>query len=465
MNKRIIDIVGKFDVLALTFITLLLYANGIFNDFVEYDDYIFFHENEAFLEGTLEAFVSFIKKPFQGHYQPVTWLCFFVVKKLFGLNAMAFKMMSIVAHLTCGILVLRILKKLLSNSLTSFMLSVLFIVAPLHSEAVLQASGFGTLLSAMLGLISFHFFLKFERKNHRSQIALSALFYILAVLAKSSMVLLPLLFVVRFQWPQKAIFPSQNRIVLQAVFLTLVSCFAVLTYLSVNSFDAVNNTLMTEMSALKRLALIPVLLLYYPFKLIIPIHFSTPYFIPFQNNTAVFVLMSIVALMIICIFTYAFLKSKKPWHKGIIFYIVMMLPLIQIIPFGDNPINDRYGYFSILGILMAIGIAIEYTQQIRYPKFLVLAVSCLILFSMYQTAHRISAWQNSITLYEDCRSKWPNHPYPYYALAVIQTNNSENTKALKYFKKAKELGIKNATSLYYESLNHIALENYKSAAL
>jgi tetratricopeptide (TPR) repeat protein len=229
-------------------------------------------------------------------------------------------------------------------------------------------------------------------------------------------------------------------------------------------FGSQTNVLMANMSTLERILLIPIFILYYPIKLIIPIHFSSPYFIPFENNllaklTALCLLVSLLFLLI------------KLWLKGnysillfgIVFYFIMMIPFLQFIPAFDNPIGDRFVYIGSIGLLITLGGILMRLNKILSQNWVYGIVGVLLLFSAFQTYQRTQVWNNSISLYSDCKEKWPNHPYPYYALGVEHTDLNHPQKAIDEFIASEKLGNQSYELYYYKALNYINAQDYLSA--
>ncbi len=115
---------------ALVFITFIVFANGLANDFIS-DDWGAISRNPD-----LNNFGFVVDHPFT-ILRP---LMYFVTYKLFGLVSWPYRLPNVLFHIA-AVITLFWLLTLMSNKIVAFLTSILFAVHPITTEAVTWISG------------------------------------------------------------------------------------------------------------------------------------------------------------------------------------------------------------------------------------------------------------------------------------------------------------------------------------
>jgi tetratricopeptide (TPR) repeat protein len=195
-------------ILLLLTLNLSLFLPSMKGGFL-WDDKYFVSENPDLLsQGFLRRFLS---SPFGGaegfdenspkagsnrqFYRPLTSLSYWLDLQVWGLNPAGFHLTNILLHILNSLLLLGLLLKLGSSLSAAFSGALLFSAFPAHFENVSWISGRTDLLSFLLAALSLLYFLDFLRKKGLARLVVSSVFYLAALLAKESAVLLPLLLV------------------------------------------------------------------------------------------------------------------------------------------------------------------------------------------------------------------------------------------------------------------------------
>ena len=141
--------------------SLLAYFNGIDGEFV-FDD-IPLVSTDAFYSNcdtsTLDCWKRcYWRKGMEiGQYRPITLCSFLWNARLTGLHSPSFRIVNMLLHALIALLVLKMASNIGLNRKTAVFAALLFAVHPLHSEAVIPATGRAELLCAlfvMLGLLA-----------------------------------------------------------------------------------------------------------------------------------------------------------------------------------------------------------------------------------------------------------------------------------------------------------------------
>jgi tetratricopeptide (TPR) repeat protein len=106
-------------------------------------------------------------------------------------------------------------------------------------------------------------------------------------------------------------------------------------------------------------------------------------------------------------------QMGRVWVFGILFYVVMLLMVIQFISVGKAIIADRYTYIPYIGLTFIIGMWLDYLlskkQAFRIGGIVLAGILFLFsLFFIYTTVERTRVWKNDITLWTDALGKYPD---------------------------------------------------------
>jgi len=176
------------------------YSVMLTSDFKMLDDQISIVENQdlrAFNNIPNLFFQSFFKE--NKYYRPLVALSFLLEYQAFKLNPYFYYLTNLILHLFNAVLVYFLLKQLLGQETKqlAFYISLLFVVHPIHWEAVTNIPGRSILLCALFYLGSFfHFVLSRGKPDSiRCQwhYLWSVFFFVLAILSKESAIMLPIL--------------------------------------------------------------------------------------------------------------------------------------------------------------------------------------------------------------------------------------------------------------------------------
>src|SRR3990167_4725209 len=191
-------------------ISFLIYGSALNNDFVLWDDHYLIVGNPIVKEISLwslkEAFKTFDPEL----YIPATLMSYQIDHLLWGMNPFGFHLTNLVLHTMNALLVTVFIQLLMRRSpyhLLPVLCGLLFLVHPLHTEAVAWASARKDVLSSFFFLLSVCSYLQWrerEKKEERSGKLLysfSIFAFALGLLAKVSIIILPVILLL-IEWLQ-----------------------------------------------------------------------------------------------------------------------------------------------------------------------------------------------------------------------------------------------------------------------
>ena len=164
-------------------------------------------------------------------------------------------------------------------------------------------------------------------------------------------------------------------------------------------------------------------------------------------------LTATAAAVLILISAAAWLERRRsPWLLvGWLWFLGTLVPVIGLVQVGDQAMADRYGYFPLVGIFIAVTFAIaERTNGFRFLKIVCATTGILILFAcLVLTENQLRYWQDSESLFS-------------HAIAVTKDNALAHLNlgvALQDQKKLSEALIQYHEVLRLDSTRHEAYNN------
>jgi hypothetical protein len=130
-------------------------------------------------------------------YRPVAILLFGIEVQVFGTSPLGYNMVHLFVHLACGLLVFLLLRRILSGSRdwVAWGGALLFLLHPLHPNAVLWPATFATIFGAFFFLLSAWFFLRYRETLNPIRVLASFASFLLALGCYESTIVLPVLLI------------------------------------------------------------------------------------------------------------------------------------------------------------------------------------------------------------------------------------------------------------------------------
>ena len=191
MNK-ILDFIKRYNILIFIILGFLLYFPSLFYDFISDDNSLLLpnqYINGTFPINFIDFFIpSFILKDI---YTPFTFIIFWLIIKIFGINSFVFHFINILFYVLSSIAFYYLLKRIIKNDLISFFATILYIIHPCHIECTAWISIMGYNISVLFFFLSFLYFIIAFDENKKLNYIYSLLFYIIAILSQPIAVTLP----------------------------------------------------------------------------------------------------------------------------------------------------------------------------------------------------------------------------------------------------------------------------------
>ncbi|MFP3870914.1 MAG: tetratricopeptide repeat protein [Syntrophobacteria bacterium] len=480
----------QFLLLFLCGVTLLIYYPAILSPFCILDDGLLV---EHVLNRLNEPIWSFVKDQFQlgrggAYHRPIATITFFGIAKIMGLQPEPFHLLNVLFHLGCGLLIYFLIKHLYGNSgsgfWAAFVAAMLFLVHPLNVEAVAWVSGRPTLMATFFALMAFFFHVRITPPLSSWRLWVAGIFYLLSLLSYELAAAMPLAFVYwdlnQQEGSGKGARRCYRRWLPYAAAFALYAGFRLLrafggrssaniianagdgTGLSkaVLAFSHVFHDFLAHLSS-------PLVALGLYVKKVVwpwPLNFyiaEVPCRSLYAGLGAVF--------LTICLWWI----WRRSWMRFWAFWFVCgLVPVLFLSfhPFSWTAAAERYVYLSSVAFSAFVSIMIFRISALRTRRMVQLMLVVLLAAFMIGSALRAGTWQSNLALLEDT---WEKNPYSgatahHYANALSISDRRE--EAIRYWKKAIELGYPVEPSLSLARIeetkkNYEAAEKYYLEAL
>lgn len=429
----------------LIFILTISYFKLLNAQFVDWDDPVYVYENRKVIEGiTLKNIKWAFTTIFFGFYYPLTWLSHMLDVTLYGLNPKGHHMTSIIIHIFNTLVLYFIFLNLNFEKIKSFFMSLLFSIHPLQVESVGWISERKNILSTLFFFLSTLLYVKWVKGKKYFYFYSSIFVFLLALMAKSSVVVLPLLLILLDYYPLKRlkfnfleIFKSIREKIL---FFVLSFVFSIVTIIAQKEANAVQTTFtypLDQRFANSLYSLFKYLLNYFfPLKL-------SAFYAHIRDKYSFFTLFLILIFFVALVLSFVKLKEKI-YLIGFLWFFISLLPVIGLVQVGEQGMADRYLYFGIIGL--NLWVVYFFFGNFKNLNISISFLAIISLFFMFLTIRQCEVWYSDETLFLNMIKNSNNPSQGYTLLGLHYKKRGEFFKAIELYKKAIESDPKNSSA-------------------
>ena len=399
-------------------------------------------------------------------YRPMQYIAYALLYQVFGLSPIAFHSLPVLLHILNAFLIFLFFGKLGFKKISSLLMSMLFIVHPVQTEAVSYVSGIADPLGLAFLLSGILVFLS-EKKTFLNGMLTVALF-VLAILSKESMIVffpLAVLLVIYF-WSS---FSKQKRNFNIKVLSVLFGVSLFYLFLKFTVFDftgviglAEEKSIYTESLYIRIITFINILWEYA--KLIIyPAHLFLEK--PYTAYVSLFSLRALFGLSVIFGGAYLAVRSfyrKKIFFLGFFWFFIALAPVSGIIPLNAIFL-EHWLYTPIIGILIILAGVFDRMLATKSRTALFALFAIFLLFLSGRTIYRNAQWADAIAFYNNELQYTPRSARVHNNLAMLYSDKREYTLAIDEYKKA--IAIRDIYPQTHHNLAnaYVAVGDFKNA--
>ncbi len=347
-------------VLGLIGLTVAVFSSVGHYGFVDMDDGVYVSENPQVLAGLTLAGIHWAFTTFYaGYWTPLVWLSYMVEVQLFGVDPGAMHITNVIVHVANALLVFAAFYRMTKASGRSAFVAALFAIHPLHVESVAWITERKDVLSTLFWLLSIHAYISYLRKPVAIRYTTVTLCFVLGLMAKPMIVTLPLTLLLLDLWPlgRAPLWGSSGaavawwRLVREKIPLFVIAAISMaIAFVAQRDSGAVIQ--LSRLTLTGRVSNASVAYLRYIEKTVWPTALVALY--PFGDHAAWLVAVSILALVVLTVFSVRLSRRWPYLAMGWIWFIVTLIPVIGVVQVGIQSIADRFTYVPLIGLFVVM---------------------------------------------------------------------------------------------------------------
>ena len=365
-----------------------------------------------------------------GFYRPLQVFTYFLNYRLHGLDVRGYHFTNIFFHVLTALLVLWLADILFKDRLVAFIAAMLFVVHPVHIEAVSYISGRADPLAAIFLILSFILYTKYVNEKNTTAGVFMLLTYTAALLSRESSLILPVLLLLYHYSFRKELKLAR---LLPALLVTLVYIVIRLGILKI-----IPEPSPYQPALPLRITGFFVALINYAKLIFLPLGLHMEYGVKtngFADPAAFCGMVLLFALL-----SFAFIKRRKNTLAffSISWFFITILPQSNIYPVNAY-MAEHWLYLPSIGafLLMARGMgALIRNKNVRV--FGILALVLLTAFYSYLTVRQNTYWRDPVRFYKYTLKYVPRSRKVHIQLGLAYYNAGKNEEAIACFKRALE---------------------------
>jgi len=420
--------------IAIILVTLVVYAPAMRAEFV-WDDQVYVTKNPLIRapNGLLQFWFS--TEPTD--YYPFTSSVLWFEWRLFGENATGYHILNILLHAANAILVWQVLKSLKIPA--ALLTGLLFATHPVNVASAAWIAEHKNTISTLFYLLSILSYLKFRNTDEISCYWKALVLFLLALLSKTSVVMMPFVILGIGWWQDERISWEDLRHALPFFGLSILLGLVTVWFQYTN---AIAQETVRYDDFLSRLAIAGRAVWFYLSKALFPVRLCFIY--PRWELPATSVFSFLPIILLIMFFTFLWINRKK-WGRPLLFAVgYFVVTLIPVLGFLDiyfmqfSLVADHWQYVSIVGITALLaggGATMLRNWGARYPFMLMAGLALIAVFAglSWQRAH---IFKNEEALWCDTISKNRAAWMPHNNLGIVLMSDGRYRESVHHFSEA-----------------------------
>jgi tetratricopeptide (TPR) repeat protein len=452
----------------LIFIALIViagfiaYGNAFRGKFI-LDDYILVKDN-SYIKSCSKLLNLFTKDIGAGSqnrynsYRPFQMLTYMIDYYLWKLNVTGYHLSNILLHILSALSIFWLVTILFKDQLLSLITSILFVVHPIHTEAISYISGRSDPLATVFMLLTLIFYIKQLREMSAKIYVFTVLSYLLALLSRENAIIVPALLLIYHLTFRKKI---QSREFLSLLTIAITYIILRMTVLKFTSSEQA--LLSPPTTLLQRMPGFFVAITNYLRLLLLPFNLHMEYGGPLFKFIDLKAISGIIILFSSIIFAIAAKEKHKLVFFSIFWFFTALLPVSHLYPINAY-MAEHWLYLPSIGFFLvcAKGLSSLYgRKEYRIPSLIIIV--SLVTFYSYLTIKQNDYWKEPAAFYERTIKYVPGSPRILHNLANLYDESGKKEKAITLYKKAIEINPNIAQAHHNLGLTYNEVGNKQEA--
>ncbi len=371
----------------------------------------------------------------RGYYLPLSMTSLMVDYALGGRpdDLRVFHRTSLTLHLLTTALLVLLMYRLFGVLLPAVIAGLLFGLHPLTVEPVAWVGERKTLLAACFALAALVAYVESLRRSPRGWRAASLGCFVLALLSKPTVTMLPLLMLVMDWWPLKRL--NARAVLEKWPYFALSLASAIITLVSHQHSATIVPT--TQAGMLQWPLHAGYLIAFYLGKILAPVNLTCVYPPPkpFELSNPAVTLGVAVVLGLAAVLLLAARRTRGPL-AGVAFFVIAIAPTLGLVKYSWVIASDKYVYFPAVGLMLTIAAGLAAWSAGRRPmawKWL-LAIPVVLILGAEACGVRATLlhWKDTPTLFRHMDRLAPDAPAVKNGLALMAVSESKPDDAIRF---------------------------------
>ena len=429
----------------LVLIIVVVFGQAIGFNFVDFDDSMYVHNQYVTRGLTWEGIRWAFVRIDQNFFMPLTWVSHMMDVEFFGHNPVGHHGVNLLLHTVNTLLFFGWLVRATRSPLKSAFAAALFAIHPLRVETVAWVADRKDLLAMFFALLTLESYRKYVNGGGRRDYVRVTLFYVMALLSKPVMVVLPCVLLLLDVWPHNRTIRDKETFVawtgLIKEKLPWFGISALFVWLGYKGQVAVTD--LTSLDAFplwSRLANLPVIMMKYLGLALWPSGLTAFYPAIFQQAPMGQTVGALLVLTGITVWGIRQWRRFPYFAIGWLWFLGALLPLAGLVKLGNHEMADRYTYFPLMGlcILVAWGMVDLLKSRERLAKLAPAVVAGLLVVLMATAWNQTRVWADSVVLFRHAVDHTDRNFLAHNNLGHALLRRGQMAESIIHFKKALE---------------------------
>lgn len=458
----------KISVYIIIGLCILIYANTLTNDYSFDDEYVIVNNKkvEQGISGISKIFKSrYIESSDQNYgYRPITLASFAIEYSLFGATPAVSHFFNLLLYIVTCLLLYKILRSLFKHShwFLPFLITILFVVHPIHTEVVNNVKSRDELLCFLFALMALVCAIKYARKQSSLWLVGIFVFMVISLLSKLSsltfLAIIPLTLYFFENANKKTILKVIGILLLPLLLFKLINTQLIEVTGNRNLLLIENPLFVNGMNFIEKIPMAFYSVFYYIKLLVVP-HPLLSYYgyahLDIVGWNHPYVWLGAIITIPLAVFALWKFRSKSILVYGILFFFITISMYSNLVKPAVGIIAERFAYIPSLGFCIVLGWLLLKifrvnitTSSEKFPKlnyaFLGI-ISVLVLASSAKVFSRNQDWKNLVTLLEKDLEIAPKS----VKLNMLLANDLFETATVKNLKRKEKDSLLKKSAFYY----------------
>lgn len=395
----------KYPLIWLIAAVLIVYLPSLQLGYTDLDDTIFIRELHTFNEDLSNLFTAFHRGVFDAvkdsYYRPIFLDSMILNYQVSGNNIEGYHFVNLLLHLLSVILLFRLFKKIGVKELHAFLLTLIFAVHPILSQAVVWIPGRNDTLMAVFVLPFLLFSVGYAQQGKIKDLLFSLLFLLLAFFTKETALLAPLASFVLLTMILGKKWTDRNNLIQYGVWIV-----GLIIYFAMRATATLKTSVIDPIRMLQDFfSRLPVIVQYIG-KIFLPFNQSV---FPIMQDTVYYYGVAAVILLIVVI-----MLAKEKSHKNIIagfaLFIIFLLPVLFVPNALNEQVFEHRLYLPIIGILLVLPETVLLRNRLKPAQLTTGFVAAACILGILNYRHQQN-FKDPLAFWEQAYATSPHSAY------------------------------------------------------